>query len=94
VTALLRYDDDTLLTGSSDGLIRVLSVQPNRMLGVLGEHSGGWPGGARWRDAGRQLSVGLVLAACWAWVLSQGRPAQQRSLAPFPNERVLWPPPV
>ncbi|KAL4447647.1 hypothetical protein ABPG75_004866 [Micractinium tetrahymenae] len=39
VTALLRYDDDTILTGSSDGLIRVLSIQPNKMLGVLGEHA-------------------------------------------------------
>ena len=37
VTALLRYDEDSILTGSSDGLIRVLSIQPNKMLGVLGE---------------------------------------------------------
>ena len=40
VTSLLRFDEDSVLTGSSDGLIRVLSVQPNKMLGVLGEHSG------------------------------------------------------
>jgi len=40
VTAVLAYDEDSVLTGSSDGLIRILSIQPNRMLGVLGEHSG------------------------------------------------------
>jgi hypothetical protein len=45
VTALLRYDEDSILTGSSDGLIRVLSIQPNKMLGVLGEHAGGRVGG-------------------------------------------------
>lgn len=39
VTAVIKYDEDTILTASSDGLIRVLSVQPNKMLGVLGEHS-------------------------------------------------------
>lgn len=46
VTAVLAYDADSVLTGSSDGLIRILSIQPNRMLGVLGEHSGaaGAPG--------------------------------------------------
>lgn len=38
VTSLLKYDEDTMLTASSDGLIRVLSLQPNKMLGVLGEH--------------------------------------------------------
>lgn len=42
--ALLKYDEDTVLTGSSDGLIRVVSLQPNKMLGVLGEHAGGWVG--------------------------------------------------
>ena len=40
MTAVLAYDEDSVLTGSSDGLIRILSIQPNRMLGVLGEHSG------------------------------------------------------
>jgi WD40 repeat protein len=39
VNAVLAYDEDTVLTGSSDGLIRILSVQPNKMLGVLGEHA-------------------------------------------------------
>jgi WD40 repeat protein len=36
---MVAFDEETVLTGSSDGLIRVLSIQPNKMLGVLGEHS-------------------------------------------------------
>eukprot|EP00887_Chlorella_sp_A99_P003259 scaffold9.g3259.t1 len=39
VAALVAYDSDTVLTGSGDGMIRVLSVQPNKLLGVLGEHA-------------------------------------------------------
>lgn len=38
VTCLLKMDEDTILSASSDGLIRVLSVQPNKMLGILGDH--------------------------------------------------------
>ena len=38
VDALVAFDEDTVLTGSQDGLIRVISVLPNRMLGVVGEH--------------------------------------------------------
>lgn len=40
VDALLKFDENTLLTGSSDGLIRVVSIHPDRMLGVLGDHDG------------------------------------------------------
>jgi WD40 repeat protein len=39
VTSIVAIDDETILTGSSDGIIRVLSIQPNKLLGVLGEHS-------------------------------------------------------
>lgn len=38
VDALCAIDGDTLLTGSSDGLIRVIGLLPNRLLGVLGVH--------------------------------------------------------
>jgi len=38
VDALLAVDDDTVLSGSSDGLVRVVSVQPSRLLGVVGHH--------------------------------------------------------
>lgn len=34
----MAFDEDTVLTGSQDGLIRIISILPNRMLGVVGEH--------------------------------------------------------
>jgi len=40
VDALLKLDEDTLITGSSDGLVRVVEIQPNKLLGVLGNHDG------------------------------------------------------
>ena len=39
VDALLKFDEDTLLTGSSDGAIRIVSVQPNKLLGLIGAHA-------------------------------------------------------
>ena len=42
VDAILKVDEDTLLTGSSDGLIRVVQIHPDKLLGVLGDH-GGFP---------------------------------------------------
>lgn len=39
VDALVSVTDDVAVSGSSDGLIRVLSVGPNRLLGVVGVHS-------------------------------------------------------
>jgi WD40 repeat protein len=38
--AIVKVDEDTLLTGSSDGLIRVVSIQPDKLLGVIGDHEG------------------------------------------------------
>jgi WD40 repeat protein len=40
VDALLKIDEDTLLTGSSDGLIRVVQIHPDKLLGVIGDHEG------------------------------------------------------
>ncbi|KAH8954928.1 hypothetical protein BDL97_08G106900 [Sphagnum fallax] len=39
VDALLKVDEDTLLTGSMDGIIRVVTILPNKMIGVIGEHA-------------------------------------------------------
>ncbi|KAJ1982372.1 WD domain repeat-containing protein 55 [Dimargaris xerosporica] len=39
VDTLCRVNDDTLLTGSSDGIIRAISIQPNALVGVVGSHS-------------------------------------------------------
>ncbi len=38
VDCILKIDESTVLTGSSDGLIRAVTVQPNKMIGVLGDH--------------------------------------------------------
>lgn len=38
VDCILKLDESTLLTGSSDGLIRCVALQPNKMIGVIGDH--------------------------------------------------------
>ena len=38
VQTMLKIDEDTILTGSSDGIIRILSLGPNKLLGVIGDH--------------------------------------------------------
>mmetsp|Transcript_3822 Transcript_3822/g.8380 ORF Transcript_3822/g.8380 Transcript_3822/m.8380 type:complete len:236 (-) Transcript_3822:1940-2647(-) len=38
VEALLKWDETTMITGSSDGLIRVVNLFPNKLLGVIGDH--------------------------------------------------------
>jgi WD40 repeat protein len=43
IDAILKIDEDTILTGSSDGLIRVVSIQPNQFIGVLGDNHEGFP---------------------------------------------------
>ena len=39
VDCMMKVDENTILTGSSDGLVRVVAIQPNRVLGVIGEHN-------------------------------------------------------
>ncbi|KAI5073025.1 hypothetical protein GOP47_0011038 [Adiantum capillus-veneris] len=39
VESMLKFDEDTILTGSSDGLIRLITILPNKMIGVIGEHA-------------------------------------------------------
>jgi hypothetical protein len=38
VDAIVVIDEDTIVTGSSDGMLRVVSVMPNKLLGLIGEH--------------------------------------------------------
>ncbi|WFC98619.1 hypothetical protein MYAM1_001349 [Malassezia yamatoensis] len=40
VDAICTLDDDTILTGSSDGLIRVVQLFPHKLLGVVADHDG------------------------------------------------------
>jgi hypothetical protein len=43
VDALIAWDDSTLLTGSGDGLVRLVGVLPNKLYGVVsggGGHEG------------------------------------------------------
>lgn len=39
VDALLKLDDDTVISGSNDGLIRLVGILPNRIIQPLAEHS-------------------------------------------------------
>jgi WD repeat-containing protein 55 len=40
IDALCKVDEDTLLTGSSDGLVRLVQFHPDKLIGVLGDHDG------------------------------------------------------
>lgn len=41
VDAMLKLDEDTVITGAGDGYIRVLSIQPHNLLGVLAQQEEG-----------------------------------------------------
>jgi WD40 repeat protein len=43
IDALVKVDEDTLLTGSSDGFIRVVSIHPDKFLGVIGDNHESFP---------------------------------------------------
>ena len=45
IDTLLKVDEDTLVVGSSDGAIRVVSIHPDKVLGFLGDAAdhGGFP---------------------------------------------------
>ena len=40
IDAILKVDEDTILTGSGDGVVRIVQIHPDRLLGVLGNHDG------------------------------------------------------
>lgn len=37
IDTMVKYDEDTLITGAEDGLIRAVSVHPNEILAILGD---------------------------------------------------------
>lgn len=40
VMSMVKIDESTVITCSEDGIIRVVQIQPNKLLGVIGEHEG------------------------------------------------------
>ncbi len=38
IDSLLVIDEDTVVSGSSDGLLRIVQLYPHKLLGVVGEH--------------------------------------------------------
>lgn len=38
VETLVKIDEDTVCTGSSDGIIRIVQLHPNKLLGLVGDH--------------------------------------------------------
>jgi len=38
IDCIAALDENMICTGSVDGLIRIVNIQPNKLLGVLGEH--------------------------------------------------------
>lgn len=37
IDTMIKYDEDTVITGCEDGLIRAISVLPNKILSILGD---------------------------------------------------------
>jgi len=37
IQCMIKFDEDTVITGGEDGLIRAVSVLPNRILAILGD---------------------------------------------------------
>ena len=37
IDTMIKYDEDTLITGSEDGIIRAVSVLPNKIIAILGD---------------------------------------------------------
>lgn len=43
IDCMIAIDSDTIITGSADGVIRIVNVIPNRMIGIVGEHDDDMP---------------------------------------------------
>jgi hypothetical protein len=40
IDALLKVDEDTIITGSSDGVLRLVQIHPDELLGIIGDNDG------------------------------------------------------
>ncbi|CAO1614142.1 unnamed protein product [Sympodiomycopsis kandeliae] len=58
IDTLLNLDSETILTGSSDGLIRVVQILPHKFLGVVVDHGMGLPVERMKRKDGLLVSCG------------------------------------
>lgn len=45
IDSILKYDEDTVITGGGDGGIRLVSIHPNKLLGVVGYIEDSYHGG-------------------------------------------------
>jgi len=43
IDTICKLDEDTICTGSSDGIIRIVSILPNKFEGVIGDHGEEFP---------------------------------------------------
>ena len=59
---MYKVDESTVLTGSSDGLIRAISLQPNKMIGILGDHDE-FPVEGMYVDWGVHASDGRLMSS-------------------------------
>ncbi|CAK9071735.1 WD repeat-containing protein 55 [Durusdinium trenchii] len=39
IDSILKIDESTICTGSSDGILRIINVYPHKLLGVMGDHT-------------------------------------------------------
>lgn len=85
---MVKLDEDTVATACDDGILRVLSIQPNKLLGVLGEDPDGECGRLALSPDGKRLASTSCGTAVRIWNLDadvedeapgEGRsPARQR----------------
>mmetsp|Transcript_45393 Transcript_45393/g.71016 ORF Transcript_45393/g.71016 Transcript_45393/m.71016 type:complete len:446 (-) Transcript_45393:80-1417(-) len=40
IDSLLKVDEETILSGSSDGILRMVNILPNKLMGIFGDHEG------------------------------------------------------
>ncbi|CAM0136757.1 WD repeat-containing protein jip5 [Umbelopsis sp. WA50703] len=43
IDTICKLDEDTICTGSSDGIIRIISILPNKFEGIIGDHGEEFP---------------------------------------------------
>lgn len=65
VDTMIKVDEDTVLTGSGDGMVRILSIQPHSLLGVLAQQEEGCERMALSHDRQLLATVGFDCIRLW-----------------------------